>query len=75
MSENNLLDDPAALRGHLWMSAIRFACIGLIMAGVAIAYDRIDAPQWLGFVLAIGGMIGFFYGPKQFAKNWRSKKR
>lgn len=75
MSSPNLLNDPRAMRRHLWMSALRFACVGLVMAGIAIAYERISAPQALGFALAIGGMIGFFYGPKALARLWRSAKK
>jgi type IV secretory pathway VirB2 component (pilin) len=72
VSEPNLLDDPLAMRRHMWISALRFAAIGVIMAGIAIAYGKIDAPDWLGFVAAIGGMIGFFYAPKFLASRWRS---
>ncbi len=72
--EPNLLDDPVALRRHLIASALRFAMVGVVMVGIAITYGRIAQPAWIGIPLALGGMVGFFYGPKWIGKNWRSEK-
>lgn len=74
--ERNLLDDPLALRRHLMLSLLRFVFVGVVMIGIAITYDAVIAPfglgKPLGIVMALGGMFGFFYGPKWFAKGWRT---
>lgn len=74
--ERNLLDDPLALRRHLMLSALRFVFVGVVMLGIAITYDAVIAPlglgKPLGIVMALGGMVGFFYGPKWVAKGWRT---
>lgn len=76
MNEPNLLDDPLALRRHLLISLFRFAMVGVVMGGIALTYGRISAlsvfPQWVGIPLALGGMVGFFYGPKFLASGWTS---
>lgn len=73
-----MIPDPDEARTQRRFAALqlaRFAGLGAVMAGIAIAYDAVDAPYWLGVVLALGGFGGFFYGPRLLARRFKAEDR
>lgn len=65
--------DARTARRFAMLSALRFVSVAAVMAGFAITYDAISAPKAIGIVLALGGMFGFFFGPKFLVQGWRSE--
>ncbi|MDJ0641506.1 MAG: hypothetical protein QNJ15_01700 [Erythrobacter sp.] len=70
--------DPAeaqAAKRFYTMGAVRIGSLAAVILGIAIARAVIEAPYALGVVLAVGGMLAFFFGPPVLAKNWKAKDR
>ncbi|MEM6476958.1 MAG: hypothetical protein AAF687_12395 [Pseudomonadota bacterium] len=67
--------EQIAKRRFLIMGATRIGALVALLVGLAIARTVIDAPYWLGVVLAIGGMLAFFFGPPLLAKRWKAGDR
>ncbi len=67
-------EEKQAMRRFALMSAVRIASLGILLLGIAIAQNAVEAPYSLGVVLAVGGMLGFFFGPYFMAKNWKSQE-
>lgn len=65
--------EKLAMRRFALMSVARIGSLGILLLGIAIAQRAVEAPYWLGFVLAVGGMLGFFFGPYFMAKFWKSQ--
>ncbi len=63
--------DPAAPR-FFALALTRFAGMFLAIFGIIITAGNSDLPVWLGYVLALAGLVSFFYVPKMLAKRWRS---
>ena len=64
-------DDPAAGRFFI-MGLARFAGMFIALFGIIILAGNSRFPIWLGYVLALAGMLAFFYVPKALARKWRS---
>ena len=64
-------NDPAIAQ-YAILTLLRFASVGAVMLGIAIAYGAIDAPLPVGFVLAFGGLGMFFFGVRRIARRWKS---
>lgn len=56
------------------MNAVRFGSLGAVILGIAIARAVIELPYALGVALAIGGLAGFFFGPRLLARRWKSDR-
>lgn len=63
--------DPAAKRFFI-MALARFAAMFVALFGVVITAGNSDLPVWLGFVLTMAGLAGFFLVPRQLSRRWRS---
>ena len=72
MTEN---DEALAKRRFLTMNLARFAALILAMIGIAAARGAIALPELVGWVLAIGGTLAFFFAPPLLARHWNSDKR
>lgn len=64
--------EDKARRRYIFMNLVRFAALGCVMAGIAIAQGAISGPWALGAALAFGGLGTFFYGPRRLARRWRA---
>lgn len=64
-------DDPAKSR-YMILSLIRIAALLAVILGIAIARQIVDAPYGLGVALAVGGLLAFYFGPRQLARRWKS---
>jgi hypothetical protein len=52
------------------LTALRFSGIALVMFGFAIVRGVIDLPWAVGAVLAVTGMLEFFFLPRFIARRW-----
>lgn len=64
--------DALAQKRYMIMNAVRIVAIGAVIVGIAIARSLVDLPYALGVVLALAGMIAFFFAPPMLAKKWKS---
>ena len=63
--------DPAAAR-FFALTLVRFAGVFVAIFGIIITAGNSDLPTWLGYGLALTGMLTFFYLPRTLARRWRS---
>ena len=68
-------EEARAANRYTIMQMTRFLTLGLIITGIAIANERLPAPYWLGVVIAVTGLLGFFFGPWLLAKRWKAGDR
>lgn len=54
------------------LSALRFSGIALVMLGFAIVRKVIDLPWAVGAVLAVVGVLEFFFLPRLIARRWNA---
>lgn len=54
---------------------LRLFSLGLVIVGFAIANEALPAPYWLSWVLAVGGLVAFFFGPPLLARRWKAADR
>ncbi|MEP3420540.1 MAG: hypothetical protein ABJN35_02285 [Erythrobacter sp.] len=54
----------------LWLNVLRLISLGLLLAGIAVTQDALNAPYWVGIVMVVIGMGGFFFGPPLLARRF-----
>jgi hypothetical protein len=54
------------------LNALRFSGIAMVMLGFAIVRKVIDLPWAAGAVLAVVGMLEFFFLPRFIARRWNA---
>lgn len=54
------------------LTLVRFSAIAMVMLGFAIVRKVIDLPWELGAVLAVAGMLEFFFLPRFIARRWNA---
>lgn len=57
------------------MNAVRIGGLVLVLLGIAIAQGVVALPYPLGVVLAVGGLVGFFFAPPLLARRWKAADR
>jgi hypothetical protein len=73
MSRSNREAATALARQRLIiLSALRFSGIALVMLGFAIVRKVIDLPWAVGAVLAVVGVLEFFFLPRFIARRWNA---
>ncbi len=70
-SQREIADTQARQR-LVVLTALRFGGIALVMAGFAIVRGLIDLPWAVGAVLAVVGMLEFFFLPRFIARRWNA---
>lgn len=75
LPKDNDADATRAAWRYQIMSAIRLAAILGVVAGIAIAQGALAAPYALGVVLAVIGVVAFFFAPPMLAKKWKAQDR
>ncbi|MCA1662428.1 MAG: hypothetical protein LC648_09905 [Novosphingobium sp.] len=67
--------DPAFPR-WLALQGVRFVGVVTVLIGVLIEAGRLPGlsgvPRWLGYVLAVAGLVAVFALPRLIARRWRS---
>ena len=64
--------ETLARRRFMMLNLVRLVSLVAVLTGVAASQGALDLPQPLALVLAIAGLLGFFFGPNLLAKGWRS---
>ncbi|EAQ29203.1 hypothetical protein NAP1_00485 [Erythrobacter sp. NAP1] len=62
-----------AQQRYVYLQLTRFAAIGAVLLGIAIARAVVPAPYWLGVALAVGGLVAFFFGPPLLARRFKAR--
>jgi len=57
------------------MNAVRIGGLALVLLGIAIAQGVVALPYPLGVVLAVAGLLGFFFAPPLLARRWKAADR
>lgn len=70
-SQREIADTQARQR-LVVLTVLRFGGIALVMAGFAIVRGLIDLPWAVGAVLAVVGMLEFFFLPRFIARRWNA---
>ncbi|MEE4155596.1 MAG: hypothetical protein V2I27_15660 [Erythrobacter sp.] len=68
-------NDPAEARAaqrYGALQAVRFGSLALVIVGIAAANEALPLPYALGVVLAVGGLIGFFFAPPLLVRRWKA---
>ena len=58
--------------GFLILNMVRLSGIGLVLLGLAIARGLIDLPWIAGAVIAVVGLVEFFFLPRIIARAWKA---
>jgi hypothetical protein len=69
MSERELRDQRDRNR-FIVMNVVRISGLALVLLGIAIARGVLDLPYAIGVVLALLGLIEFFFAPTMLARFW-----
>ena len=56
----------------IMLTALRFGGIAMIMLGFAITRGLIDLPWAVGAVLAVTGLLEFYFLPRLIARRWKA---
>jgi len=67
-------EETARLR-YIAMNAVRIGGIAVLLLGLLIARRVMDGPWWLGAVLAVGGLLVFFFLPTLMVRRWKRADR
>ena len=68
-------DERIAAQRYGVLQLVRFLSIGFVIAGIAIANDLLPLPYWTGVVLAVVGLVEFFFLPPLLARHWKAGDR
>ncbi|WP_126172091.1 hypothetical protein [Altericroceibacterium xinjiangense] len=66
------VSDDVARNRWLTIQAVRFSGIAMVLAGILIVRQVIDAPPAIGWLLLVPGLAAAFLAPTLLAKRWRS---
>jgi hypothetical protein len=67
--------EAEARQRYIILNAVRFSGIALVMLGLAIARGLLPVPWVAGAVLAVAGLLEFFFLPPIIAKRWKAGDR
>lgn len=54
------------------LNLVRIGSLVTVMAGIAGAQNALPIPYLLSVALALGGFVGFFFGPYTLAKHFKA---
>ncbi|MEM1052368.1 MAG: hypothetical protein AAGI28_09770 [Pseudomonadota bacterium] len=66
-------EEAIAAKRYVTMNLLRVGAVVAVFAGIAIAHGVIDLPYALAVLLAVGGMLTFFYGPRTLVRHWKAE--
>jgi hypothetical protein len=67
--------EAQARQRYLILNFVRFSGIAQVMLGLAIARGLLPLPWAVGAVLAVAGLLEFFFLPPLIAKRWKAGDR
>lgn len=71
-SNSNASDERTAAKRYYLMNGARIGGLAAVLVGLAMTRSVIPGPFALGAVLAVVGMVAFFFAPPLLAKRWKA---
>ena len=68
-------NEEIAARRYMMMNLMRVIAILIVITGIASAQGALPLPYALGVVLAVGGLVGFFFAPPMMVRHWKEQDR
>lgn len=68
-------DEALAERRFAIMGAVRIGSLIAVLVGLAGSQEALPLPYPIAVVLAVGGMVSFFFAPPILAKRWKAGDR
>ena len=65
-------DEERARNRYMLMNGARVGGLALLLIGLMGTRNVLPLPYPLAVVMAVGGMLGFFFIPPLLAKRWKS---
>lgn len=67
--------EARARQRYLLLGALRFSGLGLVLLGIAIARGVLpfSVPWQVGAVVAVIGLLHFYFLPRLIARRWKSE--
>lgn len=65
--------ETRAGKRFLILNLVRIASLMAVLAGIAGAQNALPLPYPLAVVVAVGGFLGFFFGPYYLAKYFKAE--
>lgn len=68
-------DEARAKQRYLILNAVRLGGLGLVLLGIALARGvlALGVPWLVGAVIAVIGLLEFFFLPRLIARRWKSE--
>lgn len=68
-------DEARARQRYLLLNAVRLSGLGLVLFGIVIARGVLpfDVPWVVGVIIAVAGLLEFFFLPRLIARRWKSE--
>lgn len=66
-------EEALAAKRYTVMNLVRLGAIVAVMLGLAITQELAALPYALGVVIALGGLLAFFFGPPLLVRRWKAK--
>jgi hypothetical protein len=66
-------DEARARQRYLVLNAVRLSGLGLVLFGIVIArgVQPFDVPWVVGVIIAVAGLLEFFFLPRLMARRWK----
>ncbi|MBV7264943.1 hypothetical protein [Erythrobacter ani] len=64
--------ETLARKRYFILNTVRIGALAAVILGIAIARAVVDLPYALGVVLAVVGLLAFFFAPRTLARRWKS---
>lgn len=71
-SHSNASDERTAAKRYYLMNGARVGGLVAVLVGLAMTRNVIPGHFALGAVLAVAGMVTFFFAPPLLAKRWKA---
>lgn len=68
-------DEERAKARYGWLNLARVGGIAFAIAGIAGSRGILPLPYALSVAIAVGGILGFFFGPPLLVKRWKAQDR
>ncbi len=68
-------EEVRARQRYVILNVVRIGGLVMLLLGIAIARGVVDGPYALGVVLAVAGLLDFFFAPRLLARRWKAGDR
>lgn len=64
--------ETRARQRFIILNVIRLGGLAVLLFGIAMARGVVAGPYWLGVILALAGLLDFYFGPRMLARSWKT---